>query len=351
MTRRSKSDGNALVSVLILIAALTPLGAFAVMHARLDVLVQHHVSRAAAAFAVAESGLEHARAELRLDPDFDRLCNGPDRQPGTSDDGEFPFLKARSLSIEPGYQYDLRVDRLSATRVDLISTATGPERSTHVLAFSVVRDRALLPGAITTSAARTTLDPGTEFRVTGSDRAGRDPALPGMAVADGSAAAMLRTEVAAEAAARIDGAGPAPSIAEAAVASIEDLAAGFAARRTVDLGSQLGGAIGSGVAVTTGSLDVDDTSGAGVLIVNGNLHVTGELTFSGLVVVLGDVLFDSTSVVRIHGGLLQGRGNGVLALLGAGTIAYDSGVIEQIDTDFPGLLPHRARIVGWCDRS
>src|SRR6185369_3091941 len=115
---RRCDHGNALISVLIMLAALTPLGAFAVMHARLDMLVQHHIARAAAAFAVAESGLAHARAEIRLDPNFDRLRNGPDGQPDTSDDGEFPFRKTRALPVEAGYRYDLRVERLNPTMLD-----------------------------------------------------------------------------------------------------------------------------------------------------------------------------------------------------------------------------------------
>jgi hypothetical protein len=48
---------------------------------------------------------------------------------------------------------------------------------------------------------------------------------------------------------------------------------------------------------------------------------------------------------------LQGRGNGILALLGTGAISYDSREIETIDNEYPGLLLHRASITGWCDRS
>lgn len=352
MTGRSDRDGNALISVLVMLTALTPLGAFAVMQARLDVLVQHHVGRALSAFAVAEAGVEHVRAELRLDPDFDRLLNGPDGQPATSDDGEFPFRKTRALPVEPGYRYDIRIDRLSATMLDLISTATGPEQSTHVLALSVVRDSAVLPAAVTASAPRTVLDLGADFRVTGEDHAGRDAAQPGVAVSDGNTEAALRADMPTDAAQRITGAGRAPSIAAVAVLPIEDLAARFAAQRTRNVGPQLDDPIGSGIAVSIGSLDVNGTtSGDGVLVVDGNLRVSGELTFSGLVIVLGDVVFETNSVVGIQGGLLQGRGQGVLALLGAGAIEYDSQVIGKIDNDFPGLLPHRARIVAWQDRS
>jgi hypothetical protein len=75
---RRCDHGNALISVLIMLAALTPLGAFAVMHARLDVLVQHHIARAAAAFAVANRGWRTRAPRFGLDPNFDRLRNGPE---------------------------------------------------------------------------------------------------------------------------------------------------------------------------------------------------------------------------------------------------------------------------------
>lgn len=344
-------SGHALVSVLIVLAALTPLGAFAVMQARLDALVQHHVGRAAAAFAAAESGLAHARAEMRLDPSFDRLAHGPDRQPDTSDDATFPYLGTAAVPIDPEYRYDLRVDQVSETRIDVISTATGREGSKHVLGLTVVRERALLPAALATAATQVTFDPGTGFRLNGSDQAGRDPALPGLGVAADDTAALLRATVATDAGLRIAGAGATPSIQAAPVVSIDEIAAKLTARRTLDVGPHLAAAIGSGVAVSGGSLDVDWSSGDGVLIVGGNLRVSGELVFSGLVIVLGDVLFESESIVRIEGGLLQGRGHRVLALLGQGAVNYDSAAIERIDAAFPGLLPHRSRVVGWRDLS
>jgi hypothetical protein len=337
--------------VLIMLAALTPLGTFAVMQARLDVWVQHHINRATTAFAVAEAGVEHACAELRLDPGFDRLLAGPDRQPETLDDGEFPYHQARALTLDPEFQYDLRVVARDASTVDLFSTATGPERSTHTLALTVVRDRAFLPAAVTATAATTTLDLGADFRLTGHDRAGRDPAQPGLAVASSEMATSLRQDLPAESAQRIDGDGGLPSIAAGVAFSAEELAGKFAIERTHDVGPQVNGAIGSGIAVSAGSLDIDTAAGDGVLIVEGNLRVTGDLSFSGIVIVLGDVLFESGSTVGIQGGLLQGRSNGVLALLGTGAIAYDSAVIERIDTAYPGRLSHRAHIVGWRDPS
>lgn len=345
-------SGTALVSVLIMLAALTPLAAFAVMNAHLDVLVQHQVRQAASAFAVAESGLQHALADLRLDSNFDRLLAGPDHLPGTSDDGQFPFRGAPGpLPIERDYRYDVRVSPRSATSVDLVSTATGPRLATHVVAARVARERALLPAAVSTTAKNVTLDLGARFRVTGTDRAGRDPAQPGLVVAGSDIASMLRERLPSEPATRMSGAGSIPSIAERAAPVVEDVATAFATSRRGDVGPMLNGAIGPGVVVSSGSIEIGNATGSGVLIVNGNLRVSGALAFSGLVIALGDVLFEAPSVVHVFGGLLQGRGNGLLAFLGDGEIAYDSRVIEQIDTTFPGRLGHRARVIGWRDLS
>lgn len=346
-----RSDrGNALASVLIMLAALTPLGAFAVMHARLDVLVQHHMKHASMAFAVAEAGLEHARAEVALDPSFDRLTNGPDRQPATNDDGEFPFVKTRLVPTHPDFQYELRISRQSAQRIEIVSTARGPGRSMHALALGVTRENALLPAAVTSIALRPTLDLGTQFRLDGTDLARRDPPQPGLVV-DTNAAIGIREHLSSEVAARIDGAGGAPSVASTVAPDVAHLVAELGRKRSLGLGSAFDGAIGSGIAVSDGSLDIGSASGDGALVVNGNLRISGTFTFTGLIIVSGDILFEATSVVQVQGGLLQGRGNGVIALLGAGSVSYDSSAIGNLDATYPGLLPHRARISGWRDLS
>jgi len=77
--------GNALITVMLATAVLMPLGAFAAMQARLDLLIHHHSRAALEAFYIAESGLEHALADLASDPRFDRLPVGPDGQAATAE--------------------------------------------------------------------------------------------------------------------------------------------------------------------------------------------------------------------------------------------------------------------------
>lgn len=220
----------------------------------------------------------------------------------------------------------------------------------HALALGVLRDRALLPAAVTTVADRPTLDLGREFRLVGNDRAGRDAAQPGLVV-DPNAITSLRATLPADAIPRVLGAGGAPSISSTTAPDVAQLAAEFGSRRTRTLDSSIDSSLGSGISVSDGSLDVVSASGEGVLVVNGNLRVTGTLTLTGLLIVTGDLVCETGSALRIQGGVLQGRGNGIVSLLGSGSIEYDSSAIDQLDRGFPGVLPHRARIVSWRDLS
>jgi hypothetical protein len=91
--RLAAHDGHALLTTMMAAASSVPLAAFTAMQARLDWMVQNHTRIALQTFTVADSGLEHALADIEADPRFDRLLDGPDRQAGTGDDGEYPFLQ------------------------------------------------------------------------------------------------------------------------------------------------------------------------------------------------------------------------------------------------------------------
>jgi hypothetical protein len=94
---------------------------------------------------------------------------------------------------------------------------------------------------------------------------------------------------------------------------------------------------------------VTAADGAGVLIVNGNLHVVGSFSFAGLVIVRGDIRADVGSALQVAGALLQGRGRGGIELLGSGEVVYDSRAIAQVAAAFPGRLPRAAKIIGRRD--
>jgi hypothetical protein len=342
-----------LLITMIAAACLLPLGAFAAMQARLDFLIQHHTRTALETFAVAESGLEHALADLAADARFERLLAGPDRQAGTGDDGEYPFAEAppEFFPHQP-FRYEVRVAAGGADDVEIRARGFGPFGATRMVIATVRRDATpYLPAAVSLGRADVALALGSDFRIAGVAARSPDPGLPALGFDSADAAASFAARLPPAAAAQLTGRGGPPSVAGVALPSAEALAQ--AASRRVEsraLSGEVSGALGEGLFVSPASLRLVDASGSGVLIVNGGLELSGVSTFSGLIVALGDVRLDGAASAAIDGALLLGRSGAVLSLRGGGHIAYDPRVIARIDSLFPGLLPRRARITGWRER-
>lgn len=342
--------GNALISTLMITASLLPLGAFALMQARMDLLLQHHARDATEAFYVAESGLEHALADLARDPLFNRLLAGPDGIAGTADDHAFPFHAAPPPFFPSApSRYEIEVQARSPGMVDVIARGFGSGTAGHALGVAVDQSAAAYaPGAIYSGADRVTLVLSADTGVSGLDRSGQDDPLPAIAVRNDVTADALRDGLDAGAAARLRGVGDTPSIAVTTFPEIETLAAAFASDSgTRTIGPAVEGSLGSGVAVCAGSLAIGSADGSGVLIIHGDLLVSGQFDFSGLLLVLGDVTFDRGSEVHLSGGLMQGPGSRRLHFLGSGLVSSDSQVLAQVDREFPGRLPRRASVAGW----
>lgn len=348
--RFETQTGHALLTTMIAAACLLPLGAFAAMQARLDFLVQHYTRTALETFVVADSGLEHALADLALDPRFDRLLVGPDRQAGTADDGTYPFAHPPPawFPAQP-FRYEVRVTAQGPDALELVASGFGPLNATRVVAATVVRDASpYVPGALALAARDAALALGADFRITGVEPVGNDAGLPAVAVDGVTAAAALAARLPPASTAQLLGRGGAPSIADAALPSAEALAATAANRvEARAIGSEVRGAFGDGLFISPASLQLVDASGSGVLVVDGALELSGATSFSGLIVALGGLMFDADSQAAIDGAVLVGSSGAVVSLRGDGHITYDPRVIRQVDTAFPGLLPRRARVTGW----
>jgi hypothetical protein len=341
---RRGQAGYALLAVLIMMAALTPLAAFALMQARLDALVQDSTRRALEAFHIAESGLEHALADLAADPRFERLGLGPDGRPGTGDDADYPFKQAPPPFFpRPPYRYEVRVVANGADRADLVAFGYGAGTAVHALGATVVRDaRPYVAAALAATPRVVELALGRDFRVTG-DPAPSGPAA--LAVGDEDTAADLRARLGPDAGGRLIGGGGAPSIAAATLPDLAALLGSALGRADARLvGGQLQGALGHGLFVSPGSLRLADVSGDGVLVAGGALEIGGATTFSGLIIALGDIRIDASSTTTVAGAVMAG---GALLLRGAGEIRYDRNVIERLGSEFGALLPHGIRVVGW----
>jgi hypothetical protein len=348
--RLDAQSGHALLTTMIAAACLMPLGAFAAMQARLDFVVQHHTRAALETFVVAESGLEHALADLALDPRFDRLLLGPDRQAGTADDGTYPFAHPPPAWFPAApFRYQVRVTPQGPAALELVASGFGPLNATRVVAATVVRDPSpYVPGALALAAGNVALALGPDFRITGTAASASEAGLPAVAADSVAAAAALAAALPPGAGTQLVGRGGTPSIADAALASAETLAAAAAQQPVARaLASDVQGSLGNGLFVSPASLHLTDASGSGILVVAGMLELSGVTSFSGLIVALGNLRVDLGSQVAIDGAVLVGRGGALVSLAGAGHIAYDARIIAGVDTAFPGLLPRRARVTGW----
>lgn len=336
--------GHALLTALIATALLLPLGAFAVLQARLDFLVQHYGRAASEALAVAESGLEHALADLARDPRFERLLAGPDGRAGTPDDGEYPFVQAPPAFFPAApFRYDVRVAPQAADRVEIVARGYGQLGSVRGVA-AAVRRAALpyLPGALAAAAPVVDLELGADWRVAGA------AGVPALALGSDEAAERLAAQLDAGARARLAAPAGTPAVGVAAIPDLDALFA--AAARRPDLravGGDVGGALGDGVFVAAAGARLRDVSGSGILLVDGPLEIDGTFTFDGLVAAGGGVAVATGAAARIAGCLLQGPRGGALTLRGSGQLVYDEAVAERLAAAYPGLLPSRARVGGW----
>ena len=331
-THRNRENGHALITALIATALLLPLGTFAVLQARLDFLVQHHTRAASETFAVAESGLEHALADLTRDPRFDRLLAGPDRRTGTPDDGEYPFAAAPPTFFPAApFHYDVRVAMQAADRVEVVARGYGQLVSIRGVAAAVQRSALpYLPGALASDAPVVDLLLGADWHLDGAG-------LPAVAVGSTEAADRLRSQLAGAA-----------DIGVAAIPAFDALL-GAASRRADArlIGGDVGGALGEGLFLASGATRLRDVTGSGILLVDGPLEIDGSLAFEGLIATSSGVAVDPDASVGITGALLQGPRGGALLLRGSGRLAYDERVAARLATVYPGLLPSRAKITGW----
>jgi hypothetical protein len=358
--------GSALLAVLGLMVLLLPFGTFVALQARMALLMQRNLRAETEAFYVAEAGLEHAVAEVPPGTSFAAVLAGPDRLPGTPDDGVFPFTEGPPAPFPAApLRYDVRVARRQDGGLDVTSSGSGPNGALKAITAIVQRSpRPFTPAALYAGngtavdfGAADLIVSGFDHQLTDSAPAptGTAPAIPALATSPIDAEPGLRQRLAGRAA-RLVGAGASPSIA--ATASPPDVQALLAACARLPAWAPVASPVAT--AVGLGSIDApqialaDDLdisgqlSGAGILVVRGTLRVSGTLAFTGLVVALGGIICESSSEVRVMGAVWRAAGpDPRLYLNGHGAIAYSNAALAAVDSAFPGVLPHAAVVVGW----
>jgi hypothetical protein len=353
--RERREAGNALVSVMLFTAALLPLGAFAALQAQLDLVIEHRTRAATEAFEVAESGLAHALADLAAAPEFERLERGPDGVRGTGDDAEYPFAAPPPQFFpRPPMHYDVEVEALDSDVVEIVSHGTGNYLAARTVAASVVRSSTpYVPAALSVGASEVSIDLGDAVVLDGVDAQtpDEDP-VAGVALDDDYDVDVFLSQLPLATRQRLRGAGGSPSAVRHSFSSAANLAQLLAALPDAEelIGQPIQGPFGNGVRVVRGSTEVRDAEGSGILVVDGDLQISGNFAFAGILLVAGDLHSEPDSSLDIAGAVVLGASTRTVELLGQGTIGYASAALQSADALAPGLLPHRAVPVAWRER-
>lgn len=346
--RLTEESGHALLMTFAVLVLLMPVGAFVLRQVEIDLLLHRNARGEMELFYAAEAGLELARADLDSAPMFERLARSGQRSGGA--DVPFPFAhEPPPFFPRAPYRYEVRIRRRGSDRVDLISRSFGSGSSMQEVALSVLRSpSAYVPGAVALSSPGPAISLGTQFRISGMDRGHQEDAIPALAVPGEEAARQVAAGLHPSDHGRLIGRGRAPSVA---AGQIPDLSTWRAALEGAPgarfLEPELSGSLGEGVFVRRGSLDVTNAAASGALLVEGQMRVNGRFVFSGLLVVLGDLLLAPDGHLEVYGAAAQGNPGRMLDLRGSGGITYDSRPIARLDSQVPNLLPHGIRIGGW----
>jgi hypothetical protein len=361
---RGHERGSALTATLAATAVLLPLAAFAALLARVNFYVQENTRAQAEVFYVAESGAEHALAELPPAATLDDLLAGPDGLTGTGDDGAFPFRSTIDLLRGP-LRYTARVERVTDTLVRLTSTADGRRNARAVVEVLIGRDPAPFVPAALYAVNEVSLRVSDDTLVSGFDHApgdapdrptGSGAAIPAVGVGAEDGAGGVRAQLTAGERERLVGKGENPSVSGVESIAIdlliEQLAAtGNAVRisgNALPAGAQLGTPAAPQITVLLDTMEIPGAvTGAGVLIAHGELHVTGSLAFEGLILTRGGVVVSEVGSLDVTGSLWAANARADISLGGHGAIVYGRDAMAGIDRWLAGRLPHALVAQSW----
>jgi len=334
----SSQRGAALITALLTAALLMAIGVTAAEQARMSFLIAHRSRDSVEALVAAETGLSAVLADVALEPRFDRF----DVDAGAP----FPFLRARTIAPLPAsFSVHHRIQPRSTNRVDVVVQARGRNRAGRTLAATIARDAdPYVPAALFTAGSGPSITGSDLLEISGSTTSVNPiPAIGARTQADADA---VHRDLTAAGTGLI-------GVPIAAAAAWTDLPAVIARARAaagvlpdaVD-GPQSGGVLSSG-----GSIEVGCASGSGLWLVDGNLTVRSQFSFEGLLLVLGDIVFDDSSDVRILGALVQAPPGRTVQIRGDAVVSYRSAPLRDLDASHPEILGRRARVVGWRDDS
>ncbi|MGH7819327.1 MAG: hypothetical protein ACREQ9_06120 [Candidatus Binatia bacterium] len=359
-----REDGTTLVFSMFLLVALLTLAIAGLTAARSDLQVSRNYRTSVQAMLAAEAGLLHARKVLgesgviRFDTDVVPLwssifASGPVAVSGHAD-----------------VTYDVSAvnDAIDPVRFAVLrSVGRAPEEAERVMEARVTLDGVFSPGAIyLPSPTVSTTFNGVAFLIDGTNKnlngtTNPDGAVPAIATSSQSAADSVVDTLSSLQSANVIGLGGTPSVEPAGGASSEaitdTIVPRILARPGVVTNPSLNGLLDTlGTTLTpqithfTGSVTINgNLTGAGILVVDQGLTISGNVQFTGLIIVRGTTEITAvTGNATLLGALWTTDLN--LTVAGSASITYSTEALELVNALGGGtLLPQRVRTVAWTE--
>lgn len=333
-------EGIALIVVIMIVAILLAITGAALLFSGLNLKIASNLRTGGGAIHAADAGIQHGLALIPAGGDFNTLltggvsgftcaspCNGTQNKPTLTGS-----LSGYTYSVvaenDPGESASPTND--SNQLITLTSTATGPGGSKRKVKAYIGRSSSAWtpPGAIYMPGAAADM----EFRIeSGSIISGDDTNINGTAgplaaipgIATNNAATTAEAIAAVEAGASVTGGGGTPSVVTtSSTLDITALVNNFLANpnTVISGGTTLrNGILGTWatpqITHVTGDFRVRGTSsGAGVLIVDGNLRIEDTFDFKGLIILRngGELRLEIGGSAPIYGAILLQNGVGDL---------------------------------------
>lgn len=362
LAQLKNNRGIALAVVIMIMAILLSITGASLLFSSLNIKTASNLKTAGGAIYAADAGIQHA---LALIPNGTNFTYG-------SGATLVPF----TLFPTPVSDYSYVVTATnnpstsaSTSTATLTSVATGPNGSKRVVEAYIGRSSSswVPPGAIYNPGPSNEL----EFRIRGSAIiSGNDTNIDGQpgpltsisAIATTDPATSAEVIAAIETPAHVTGSGSAPSVAVVSSAlDVDALANNFLAlTHTVVSGSTLeNSTLGSWASPQITRITGDarfrgTSSGAGVLIIDGELRIEDQFDFKGLIILRagGELKIQMASAnATIYGAVLIAPApydaDTEVEIEGGGAIRFSSEAISKVDATWPGVLPQKARLIAW----
>jgi len=165
---------------------------------------------------------------------------------------------------------------------------------------------------------------------------GTGPDMPGFVIAPPGTVADLETELTGSEKTKVEGVGGTPSLGTTSAINVASLVAQIKNTANEILTAdkyttyKFGDASLGTTKIAYREGDVEFTGnsrGAGILVVTGNLSVSGTFRFDGVIIVLGEIT-NSAGTATVYGSILQGPKGGKLTLKGTADIQYSAQAIQ-----------------------